>query len=82
MPYPSHPFVFYYFEYIFIEEISEIFSRDAYVNIVVNLHGNANAVALADAEATGKHNLVFYVMFFNGFFKELNDILRSFEVAG
>ena len=82
MPLSSLPFVFDYVKDIGLEKFSEILSRNADMDIIVNLYSNANAVALADAEATGKHNLVFYVMFFNGFFEQLNYILRSFEVAG
>ena len=77
----SLPFVFYNIKYIFLEKFSEIFSRHAYVNVIVYLHGNTDAVALSDAKATGKHNLILDMMFLHGFFKKLHNIGRALEMA-
>ena len=78
----SRPFAFNNVKDLLLEKLSEILSRYAYVNIVVYLHGNANAVALADAEATGKHNLVVYMIFIHGALEKLNYLRRSLKMAG
>ena len=78
----SLPFAFYHIKYILLEKFSEIFSRHAYVNVIVYLHGNTDAVALSDTKATGKHDLILNMMFLYGFFKKLYNILRALEVAG
>ena len=78
----SLPFAFYHIKYILLEKFSEIFSRHAYVNVIIYLYGNTDSVALPDAKATGKHDLIDDMMFFNGFFKKLHNILRALEVAG
>jgi hypothetical protein len=44
------------------------------VNVIVDLHRNADAVALADAKATGKYNLILDVIFFNGAFKQFYNL--------
>ena len=82
LPQPSLPFVLYNVKYILLKKFSEIFSRHAYVNIVVYLHGNTDSVALSDAEAAGKHYLIVDMMFFYGFLEKLYDISRTLEVAG
>ena len=64
-----------------LEKLSEILSRHAYVNIIVDLYGNPDTVALSDAEATGKHHLVVQMMFLHGFLEKLHDILGALEVA-
>jgi hypothetical protein len=51
------------------------------VNVIVYLYGNADSVALSDAKATGKHDLIVDMMFLHGFLKERNDIGRALEVA-
>ena len=66
---------------MFRKEFLKILSGDTDVNIIVHLYGNTDSVALSDAEATGKHDLVLYVMILHVFFKELHDILRALEVA-
>jgi hypothetical protein len=81
LPQWSLPFVFNYVKNILLEKLSEIFSRHAYVNIIVDLHGHADAVALSDAEATGKHDLVVQMMFLHGFLQKLHNILGALEVA-
>ena len=52
------------------------------MNIIVNLHGNADTVTLADAKATGKCDLIFDMMFFDSLLQKLNDLGRTLEVAG
>ena len=73
---------FYYVEYVLLKELSEIISRYTYVNIIVYLNGNAYAIALSDAEASGKHDFVINVIFFNRLFKKLNDFCRALEMTG
>jgi hypothetical protein len=51
------------------------------VNIIIYLNGNADAVALSDAKATGKHDLIANMMFLHGALKKLYNILRALEVA-
>ena len=70
-----------YVKYIVLEKFSEIFSGDAYVNIIVYLHGNTDAVALSDTKATGKHDLILNMMFLYGFFKKLYNISGALEMA-
>ena len=81
LPFPSLPFIFDDIKYIFLEKFSEIFSRHAYVNVIVYLHGHTDAVTLSDAKATGKHNLILDMMFLHGFFKKLYNIGRALEMA-
>ena len=81
-PYPSPLFVFYNVKNILLEKFSEIVSRHTNVNIIVYLNGNADAVALSNTEATGKHYLIVDVMFFNGFLEKLYNILRALEMTG
>ena len=81
LPQWSLPFVFYNIKYIFLEKFSEILSRHAYVNVIVYLHGNTDAVALSDTKATGKHDLILNMIFLYGFFKKLYNILRALEMA-
>ena len=52
------------------------------MDVIVDLHSNADAVALADAKATGKYNLILDVIFFDRTFKQFYNICRPFEVAG
>ena len=52
------------------------------MNIIVYLNGNSDAIALSDAKASGKHDLIVDMMFFNGFFEKLYYISRALEVAG
>ena len=59
----SDPFVLDYVENVFLEKFSEIFAGDTDVNVVVNLNGDADAVALTDAEAAGEHDLVLQMVF-------------------
>lgn len=64
------------------KEIAEIFHRNACVYIVVYLYGNANAVALANAKAAGKYNIVLKMMLFDGFLQKLHDLGGAFQMAG
>ena len=82
MPKPSAPFILYRIENVFIKKFSEIFFCYTYVNVVVYLHGNTDAVALSDTEAAGKDYLVLEVIFLYCLFEETDYILRSFKVAG
>ena len=66
---------------MFRKEFLKILSGDTDVNIIVHLYGNTDAVALPDTEATGKHDLILYVVILHVFFKELNDISGALEVA-
>ena len=68
LPQWSLPFAFYHIKYILLEKFSEIFSRHAYVNVIVYLYGNTDSVALSDTEATGKYDLILNVMILHGFF--------------
>ena len=63
------------------EKFSEIFSCNAYVDIVVYLNGNAFAVAFSNAEATGKHDVVFDIVFLDCSLEKLYDILRALKMA-
>ena len=76
------PFVFDYVKDLLFEEFSEIVSGDTDVNVIVDLHGHTDAIALSDAEASGKHDLVLDVMLLNGALKQLHDFLRAAKVAG
>ena len=81
LPFPSIPFVFYCIKYVFLEKFSEILSCHTHVNVIVYLHGHTDAVALSDAKATGKHDLILDMMFLHGFFKKLYNIGRALEMA-
>ena len=52
------------------------------MNIIVNLYGNADAVALSDTEITGKRNLVLKMIFLYGFLQKLHNFGRAFKMAG
>ena len=82
MPQHSLPFALDDVKNVFLEKFSEIFACYANVYVVVDLYGNADAVALADAKAAGKYNLVLNTVLFDGVLKQLYDILRTLEVAG
>ena len=45
------------------------------MNVIVYLNGYADAVALSDAEAAGKHYLIFHMMFLEGMLKQLHNCL-------
>ena len=74
--------VLYYLENVLIKELSEVLSGNAYVNVIIYLNGNSDTVALSDAEATGKYDLVFEMMFFNSILHKFHDILRALQVTG
>ena len=64
------------------EEFAEVLHVNANVNVIVYLHGNANAVALTDAEATVKYYLVLKAVVSNRLLQKLNNILRALKVTG
>jgi hypothetical protein len=72
----------YKFKYLFFEKFLEARRRDADVYLVVNLNGNARAVAFTYAKAAAKHYFILKISFFNGFPKKLHYLLRAFKVAG
>ena len=74
--------VLYYLENVLIKELSEVLSGNANVNVIIHLNGNSDTVALSDAEATGKHNLVLKMMFLNSILHKFHNILRALQVAG
>ena len=51
------------------------------MNVIVDLYRNADAVALADAKATGKYNLIFDVIFFNRAFKQFYNLRGTLKVT-
>ena len=51
------------------------------MNIVVDLYGNTDAIALSDAKATRKHNLIFDMVLRHGCFQKLDNLLRALEMA-
>ena len=67
---------------MFIEEFAEILLGDADVHIIIDLHGNTDAVALADTEAAGENDIIIKLMLCNGCLQKLDNILRSLEMAG
>jgi hypothetical protein len=52
------------------------------VNVIIDLYRNADAVALADAKATGKYNLILDVIFFNRAFKQFYNLRGALQVTG
>ena len=52
------------------------------LNIVVDRYSHALAVAPAGAEAAGKCNIVFEVIFFQSVLKQPDNLFRTLEVAG
>jgi hypothetical protein len=82
LPQPLLPFDLNDVKDVFLKKFSEVVSRNADVNVVVDLHGHADAVALSDAEAAGKHDLVLNTVLLHCRLKKLDDILRALEVAG
>ena len=81
MPFLLLPFVFDYVKYVFLEKFSKVLGGNTYVNVIIDLYRNANAVALADAKATGKYNLIFDVIFFNGAFKQFYNLRGALQVT-
>jgi hypothetical protein len=82
LPYSLLPFVFDNVKDILLEKFSEILGGNAYVHVVVYLHGNANAVTLSDTKAARKDYLVLNMMLGNRILKELNDLGRALKMAG
>ena len=78
----SAPFFFDYIKYVFVEEFSEVFPCNTYVDVVVYLYGNTDTVAFSDTEAAGKHYVVRKGMLLYCFFQKLYYILRALEMAG
>ena len=74
LAYPLPLFVFYNVKNVLLEKFSEIVSRHTDVNIIVYLNGNADAVALSDAEAAGKHYIVLDTVRLERVLHELDDI--------
>ena len=64
-----------------LEKFSEIFSRHANVNIIVDLHGNTDAIALSDTKASRKHDLIVNMMLCHGILQQLHDLLRALQMA-
>ena len=81
MAYPSHPFVFNYVKYVLLEKFSEVLSCDTNVNVIVYLDGNADAVALSNAKAAGKNDLILDMMLRYRLLKKLYNILRALEMT-
>ena len=52
------------------------------MNIVIYLNGNADTVAFADTEATGKNYVILDMILGNRALKELDYLLRAFKVTG
>ena len=50
--------------------------------VIVYLNGNTNAIALSDAEATGKNNVIFEVVFLDCILQKFYDRGRTLDVAG
>ncbi len=52
------------------------------MDIIVDLNRDTDTVALTDAEAAGKYDLILYVVLGQGLLEQLNDLLRALQVAG
>ena len=63
MPCALLPFTFNYVKNVLLEKLSEALSGNAHVNIVVYLHGNADAVTFADTKAARKDYFVLELLF-------------------
>ena len=64
------------------EEFAEVLYGDSDVNVVINLNGYANSVALTYAEASRENDIILNTVIRNCLFKKLNYILRPLEVTG
>ena len=64
-----------------LEELLEVFTRNSDVNIIVDLNGNADSVALSDAKAAGEDNLVLDVMLGDRLLEHSYNLLRALQKA-
>ena len=72
----------YKFQNFFIKKFLEARGRNADVNFVVYLDGNARGTAFAYAKAAVEHDLVFKIFFFYRFLEKFYYLLRTLEMAG
>ena len=78
----SLPFVLDHVKYILLEKFSEILSRHAYVNIIVDLHGNADSVAFTYAEASREDYFFFDMVLSDRILEQPNDLRRALKMTG
>lgn len=64
-----------------LEELLEVFTRNSDVNIIVDLNGNADSVALSDAKAAVEDNLVLDVMLGDRLLEHSYNLLRALQKA-
>ena len=68
---------------MFVKEFAKVLFGDTNMDVIIYLHGYANAVAFSDAEAAREGKLVLLdVMLGDSRLKKLYNILRALEVAG
>lgn len=52
------------------------------MNIIIDLNGNSDAIALTDAEAADEHDFIVKLLVFYSFLQKLYNLFRTFQMAG
>ena len=52
------------------------------MNIIIDLNGNSDAIALTDAEAANEHDFIVKLLVFYSFLQKLYNLFRTFQMAG
>ena len=60
-----------------LKELLEVFTRNSNVNIVIDLNGNANSVALSYAKAAVEYNIVLDMMLSDRVLQHFYNLLRA-----